>query len=119
MSKKVLIVEDVADIRLMMKIILESYGYQAMTADDGFEAIEKIKEFHPDLVLMDLKMPIMDGINATKFIREYEDDEVPIIALTAYPTSLQQKALKAGCNQVIPKPVNFDDFRFILNYYLS
>ena len=119
MSKTVLIVEDVPDIRLMMKIILESYGYQTLTADDGYEAIEKVKEFHPDLVLMDLKMPIMDGINATKIIRNFSDEEVPILALTAYPRRFQDKALKAGCNQVIQKPVKFDDFKFILNYYLS
>ncbi len=119
MSKKVLIVEDVADIRLMMKIILESSGYQVLTADDGYEAIEKIREFHPDLVLMDLRMPVLDGIKATQIIRRVDGEEVPIIAVTAYPDRLQQQAIKAGCNQVIPKPVNFDQFKFLLNQYLS
>ena len=119
MSKTVLIVEDVADIRLMTKIILESYGYKALTANDGYEAIEKVKEFHPDLVLMDLRMPIMDGINATKIIREYNDENVPIIAVTAFDNEYHRKAIEAGCNQVIRKPVDFNNVKFILNQYLN
>jgi CheY-like chemotaxis protein len=119
MSKKVLIVEDVADIRLMMKIILDSYGYETLTANDGYEAIEKVREFHPDLILMDLKMPIMDGINAIKFIRSFEDEQVPILAVTAFDSEYHQKAILAGCNQVISKPVDFNNFKFLLNQYLN
>ena len=119
MSKTVLIVEDVTDIRMMMKLILESYGYQALTADDGYEAIEKVKEYHPDLVLMDLKMPIMDGLQATRIIRQVEDRKTPILALTAYPKRYQEKALKVGCNAVVQKPIDFDKFKLLLRQYLA
>lgn len=62
MKKKVLIVEDVAGVKAMMKILVECYNYEAITADDGYEAIEKVKEDRSDLILMDLKMPVLDGV---------------------------------------------------------
>lgn len=119
MSKKVLIVEDYADVRAMMKFFIKRQGYQVIEAGDGYEAIEKVKEHHPDLILMDLAMPIMDGVTATEIIRDFYDTEkVPIIALTAYGEIYQQKAIKAGCNQVINKPVEFDNIEPLLKQYL-
>ena len=120
MSKKVLIVEDVADVRRMMKILVEWYGYKAITAEDGYEAIEKVKECHPDLILMDLMMPLLDGAVAVEIIRNTnEGTEIPIIALTAYGEIYQKRAIEAGCNQVISKPLNFDNLRPLLNRYLT
>ena len=119
MKKKVLIVEDVADVRAMMKILVECYGYQAITAGDGFEAIEKVKDQHPDLVLMDLMMPILDGIIATEIIRTLEEaNEIPIIALTAYNDLYQRKALEVGCNEVIEKPLSLEKLQPLLTQYL-
>ena len=66
MRKKVLIAEDQNDIRRMMKVMLEINGYEAIEAVDGLDAVEKTYEFQPDLVLMDLAMPILGGIDATK-----------------------------------------------------
>ena len=119
MSKTVLIVEDMADIRMIMKILIESYGYKTITANDGYEAIEKVKEYHPDLVLMDIMMPILDGLNATKIIRQFNDDTVPIVAVTAYGKTYYQKAIEAGCNEVLGKPLDFDNLKPLLNQYLS
>jgi two-component system, OmpR family, alkaline phosphatase synthesis response regulator PhoP len=120
MKKKVLIVEDVADIRSMMKILVECYGYQAITADDGYEAIEKVKKHHPDLILMDLMMPVLDGVVAVEIIRKIEDaNEIPIIAMTAYTDFYQDKAVEAGCNEVIRKPLNFSRLKPLLKQYLQ
>jgi CheY-like chemotaxis protein len=119
MKKKVLIVEDVADVRAMMKILVECYGYQAIVADDGYEAIEKVKQYKPDLVLMDLMMPVLDGIIATEIIRNLDEaNEIPIIALTAYNDLYQKKALEAGCNEVIEKPLHLHKLQPLLNQYL-
>ncbi|HEY8561426.1 MAG TPA: response regulator [Pyrinomonadaceae bacterium] len=120
MKKKVLIVEDVADVRAMMKILVEAYGYEAVTADDGYEAIEKVRENRPDLILMDLMMPVLDGVMATSIIRNIEGkNEIPIIALTAYNDIYRKKAINAGCDAVITKPLNLDRLQPLLNHYLQ
>ena len=120
MKKKVLIVEDVADVRAMMKILVEMYGYRAITADDGYDAIEKLKAHNPDLVLMDLMMPVLDGVMATEIIRNLgETHDIPIIALTGYNELYGKKAMKAGCDAVITKPLNFDRLQPLLDHYLN
>lgn len=120
MKKKVLIVEDAADVRAMMKILVECYGFQAITADDGYEAIEKVKQYRPDLVLMDLMMPVLDGVMATEIIRNMDEkNEIPIIALTAYHDLYQKRAIAAGCNEVIEKPLSLDRLQPLLNHYLN
>jgi CheY-like chemotaxis protein len=120
MNKKVLIVEDHEDIRKMMKILLEIYGYDVLEAHDGAEAIENTKQYHPDLILMDLAMPIIDGITATKAIRrEKEFANVPILAVTGYGKDYAQKALDSGCDEVLQKPLNFGRLRPLLSQYLA
>ena len=119
MSKKVLIVEDYEDSRSFMKFLLESYGYQVVEAADGIEAIDKFKNIHPDLVLMDISLPVVDGLTATKTIREIEKSpDLPIIAVTAFGKSYYDQAIEAGCNDLINKPVDFNTLEPILNQYL-
>jgi CheY-like chemotaxis protein len=119
MQKTVLIVEDVADLRLMMKMLVERYGYQAITADDGYEAIEKVKESCPDLILMDLMMPVLDGAVAVEIIRNLDGArKVPIIALTGFNEIYAQRAVEAGCNEVIKKPLDFRNLKPLLSQYL-
>ncbi|MEJ7847866.1 MAG: response regulator [Pyrinomonadaceae bacterium] len=102
MSKRVLIAEDQNDIRQMMKLMLEIHGYETIEATDGFEAVEKAYKFNPDLILMDLAMPLLDGIGATKAIRQFDKDaDVPIVAVTAYGDFYKEKALNAGCTDVL------------------
>jgi CheY-like chemotaxis protein len=119
MSKKVLIVEDYADVRAIMKILVHRYGYEVIEAEDGYEAIEQTQKHSPDLILMDLAMPLMDGITATKLIRSLRDfADLPIIALSAYGDTRENIAIQAGINQVICKPVDFDTLQPLLNQYL-
>lgn len=121
MAKKVLIVEDYEDTREFMKILLESYGYKVIEAADGIEAIDRVKQYHPDLILMDISLPVVDGLTATRAIREFDEDSkrVPIIAVTAFGKNYYKKAIEAGCNDLIDKPVDFDSLEPILKSYLA
>jgi CheY-like chemotaxis protein len=120
MGRKVLIVEDYEDSREFMKFLLESYGYEVTEAVDGLEAIESFKHHFPDLVLMDIAMPVMDGSTATKAIRQLKTGaKIPIIAVTAHGKQFYEKAIEAGCNDVVSKPIDFDSFEPILKQYLG
>jgi two-component system, cell cycle response regulator DivK len=120
MKRKILIVEDYEDTREFMKFLLESFGYQVMEAEDGFQAIEAIRHHFPDLILMDIALPVMDGLTATKKIRKFKDGEgVPIIAVTAHGKQFYEKAIEAGCNDLIEKPIDFDEFESVIHQYLD
>lgn len=118
---KVLIAEDYDDIRRMMKIMLELYGFEAIEASDGYDAVEKTYKYEPDVILMDISMPILDGLDATRAIRKFEGKpaHVPILAVTAYGDFYKEKALAAGCTAVIPKPLHFDDLKETIETYLE
>lgn len=121
MSKIILIVEDYEDARAYMKILIESYGYEVYEAANGLEAIEVARDHPPNLILMDLSMPIMDGLTATAIIRDSIEQisDVSIIAITAFGEAYQEKALAAGCNHLVAKPVDFDALEPLLEHYLS
>lgn len=120
MPKKILIVEDYDDTRNFMKFLLETNGYQVIEARDGIEALDRYKEQHPDIVLMDISLPIVDGLTATKAIRELEEgsSKLPIIAITAFGKFYYKQAIEAGCNELIDKPVDFETIESVLNNYL-
>lgn len=120
MPKTILIVEDYADIRAMMKFLVQRFGYEVLEAADGQEAVDSAKQYHPDLILMDLSLPNMDGLTATQTIRKFDGyGKVPIIAVTAYGNSYYRRALEAGCDDLINKPLDFDKLEPILNQYLA
>jgi CheY-like chemotaxis protein len=120
MPKTVLVVEDYADVRRMMKTLIGIYGYQVIEAADGYEAVEKTVQFQPDLILMDLAMPGMDGATATKIIRKIEGFEyVSIVALTAFKNTSVDMALRAGFDDVIVKPLHFESLESFLSLYLE
>lgn len=120
MSKKVLIAEDYADTRSFMKFLIESYGYQALEASDGQEAVLTVQQERPDLVLMDLSMPVMNGLAATRVIRGFDGmSKLPIIAVTAYGESYYRQAIEAGCDDLINKPLDFSTLEPVLNQYLA
>src|SRR5215213_3398924 len=120
MPKTVLVVEDYTDIRTMMRILIKRHGYEVVEAADGYEAVEKTVQFHPDLILMDLALPIMDGATATKIIREIEGfDKISIVALTAYRNTSFDKAIEAGFDSVLLKPLHFENLESFLNQYLA
>ena len=105
--KKILIAEDNDSNFILMTYILKKY-YQFERAKNGQEAVEMAEKNTYDIVLMDIKMPIMDGLEATKAIKE-KFPNLPIIALTANAfDSDRQLALEAGCNDFISKPVSSD-----------
>ena len=105
--KKILIAEDNDSNFILMTYILKKY-YQFERAKNGQEAVEMAEKNTYDIVLMDIKMPIMDGLEATKAIKEKFPD-LPIIALTANAfDSDRQLALEAGCNDFLSKPVSSD-----------
>ena len=105
--KKILIAEDNDSNFILMTYILKKY-YQFERAKNGQEAVEMAEKGGYDIVLMDIKMPIMDGLEATKAIKEKFPD-LPIVALTANAfDSDRQLALEAGCNDFLSKPVSSD-----------
>jgi len=103
--KKILVVEDVElNIDLMVQILEEEY--QVLVAKDGEEGVRAARHQHPDLVLMDISLPVMDGYEAARLIRA-EFPRLPIIGLSAHAMQGDaQKAIAAGCNDYLTKPVN-------------
>jgi len=120
MAKKVLIVEDYEDSRELMKLLVQSFGYEPIEACCGVEAVLSVKGEIPDLILMDIALPDIDGLTATKLIREYlRGREVPIIAVTASGGAYYQEAMQAGCNKIISKPFDIDLLEPVLSQYLG
>jgi len=108
--KRVLIADDFTDTRRLMKLLLEKSGFDVDEAADGYEAVKKAVKDRPNLILMDIAMPIMDGIQATQAIRRhYDSSEVPIIAVTAYGDFYKDRAKDAGFNDVVQKPLAITD----------
>lgn len=121
MPKTILLVEDTEDTRQVMKFALERKGYEVLEAVDGYEAVDVTLEKRPDLILMDMSLPLMDGLSATRIIRGMEDEsaEVPIIVITAHSHYYAEKALEAGCDAVISKPIDFAILDTFLSEYLN
>jgi len=104
---KVLVVEDMALNQLLMKTLLDDFGFKHDTADNGKIAIEKLKNKSYDIILMDLQMPEMNGFEATDYIRNTMNSNIPIIALTADVTTVDLAKCKAvGMNDYIAKPID-------------
>jgi two-component system, cell cycle response regulator DivK len=106
MSKRILVVEDQEDNRRILRDLLTSVGYQIMEAEDGESGITAAKAQRPDLILMDIQMPIMDGYEATRQIKANPElRAIPIIVVTSYALSGDEdKARAAGCDDYIAKP---------------
>ena len=106
----ILVVEDFLDAREMYRDYLAFSGYRVETAADGQEAIEKARALQPDLILMDLALPIVDGWEATRRLKTDEATKaIPVIALTAHAMSGdREKAIEAGCDDYDTKPIELD-----------
>lgn len=107
---KILIVDDTEDNRTLIRAFLKNTSHELFEANDGEKALALFKANHPDLILMDMQMPIMDGFTATKAIRQWEKDQqlkpIQIWALTAYALNTEiTKSLEAGCNLHLVKPI--------------
>jgi CheY-like chemotaxis protein len=111
-----LLVEDTEDNRFMMRRLLEMSGYRVVEAMNGEEAVALAQAELPQLILMDLSLPVIDGLAATRLIRKLPDFQcTPIIAVSAHDTSdFQSEALQAGCNNYITKPIDFNELEDLI-----
>jgi CheY-like chemotaxis protein len=107
-GQAILIVDDNPTNLKLVRILLQGEGYDVRIAADAEEALEVLKSFHPRLILMDVQLPGMDGLELTKRLKANPDTrEITIIALTAYAMKGdEQKALDAGCDGYIAKPID-------------
>lgn len=116
--KRILIAEDTDSNYLLLSIILRK-EYEIIRAMNGKEAVDICRNDRPDLVLMDFKMPVMDGLEATRQIRSFDKD-LPVIALTANAyDSDREHAFEAGCNDYMSKPVSAVALRELLTRFLG
>ena len=106
MTKRILVVEDQEDNRQILRDLLASTDYEIMEAENGLEALAAVAKHRPDLILMDIQLPILDGYEATRRIKaDPELRSIPIIAVTSYALSGDEaKAREAGCDAYVPKP---------------
>lgn len=112
----VLLVEDTEDNRFMMRRLLEMTGYRVVEAMNGEEAVRLAEAELPGLILMDLSLPVIDGLAATRLIRKLPTcNKTPIIAVSAHDSSdFQSDALQAGCNSYITKPIDFNELEELI-----
>jgi two-component system, cell cycle response regulator DivK len=106
MSKRILVVEDQEDNRQIIRDLLATTDYELCEAENGEEALAAVAKQRPDLILMDIQMPVLDGYEATRRIKaDPALRSIPIIAITSYALSGdEQKAREAGCDDYVPKP---------------
>ena len=116
----ILIIEDARDANLMMSDYLENAGYRVLTAPDGVTGIDLAKQSHPSLILMDIQMPVMDGLEATRRLRsDPRFRSIPIIALTALAMpGDRERCLAAGATDYIMKPVSLKNLSQLIDRYL-
>jgi len=120
-KKMFLVVEDFEDSRFMMRRLLEMAGYNVLEASDGEQAVKIAVEARPVLILMDLSLPKLDGLAATRQIRKKKGlKAVPIVAVSAHDSpESRTEALAAGCDEYVTKPIDFDHLTKLLERFLS
>ena len=121
MSKRILVVEDQPDNRKIIRDVFVATGYEIIEAENGEEALAAIAKARPDLILMDIQLPIMDGHTATRRIKaDPALRSIPVIAVTSYALSGEEKkAREAGCDDYIPKPYSPRELLAKVRQYLS
>jgi CheY-like chemotaxis protein len=122
MSKKILVVDDSKTALMMEREILEKRtSYQCVTAADGQEAVEKAEQERPDLILMDVVMPRMNGFDACKMMRQQPSTrEIPIVLVTTRgEESYMEAGFESGCNDYITKPIDGAELVALLRSYLG
>lgn len=120
-KKQFLIVEDFEDSRFMMRRLLEMAGYSVIEATDGEQAITMAVAARPALILMDLSLPKLDGLSATRRIRQKKGlKSVPIVAVSAHDSEQSRaEALDAGCNEYVTKPIDFDRLNELIQEFVG
>ncbi len=117
----VMVVDDYADTRRVVKWMLEQHGFRVVEAENGRQAVESSPSVRPDLILMDLSMPQLDGFDATRLIRESgELRGVPIIAVTAHDmAAFRDGAESAGCDYYLSKPIDFNRLMVLIEKLMT
>ncbi len=112
MNKRILIIEDNEQNLYLISFILQKHGYEVFAARDGQEGLDMAVSVKPDLILLDIQLPVMDGYDVARRLRtNTEFARVPIIAVTSYAmTGDREKTIEAGCDGYIEKPINPDTF---------
>jgi len=116
---RILYIEDNEQNYYLVNVLLSSKGYEVLWAQDGQEGISKADQFRPDLILLDIQLPFMDGYDVARKLRGNTDIAcIPIVAVTSYAmTGDREKAMQAGCNGYIEKPINPNTFLAQINQY--
>ena len=116
-NPSVLIAEDSVDTREMLKRAFEVKGYRVYVASNGEEALEITRKYTPNLIVVDLNMPVMDGLAMVKYVRELKgpSEQVPIVAITAYDVyGMEEAARETGCNEYLSKPFDLKELDRVL-----
>lgn len=118
---KILIVDDDAKTRKLIKVALRDYGFEIIEAENGYRAVMSAKEHMPDLILMDIRMPVMDGMSALKTIRTDESmKNIPAIAVTSYAMKGDlEKILTEGFASCITKPIDIKEIIELVRKYIT
>lgn len=121
MKSKILVIEDNEQNMYLMTFLLKHHGYEVIQARDGKEGLKLATKNIPDLILLDIQLPVMDGYTVAREIRKNEDlKEIPIIAVTSYAMAGdREKGITSGCNGYIEKPIKPDTFVAEINQYLT
>ena len=121
MAKTILIVEDEPRNMKLLHDLLQRFGYEIIEASDGEQGVKIAGEKIPDLILMDIMMPKMDGLEATRIIKADEKTKhIPIIALTSYAMKGdREKTIEAGCDGYIAKPIDIKEVLKAIEHYLT
>jgi CheY-like chemotaxis protein len=117
----ILLAEDNEMTITLVSAYLQQQGYQVMVVRNGEEALDTAREYHPDLVLMDIQMPRMDGLEATRHMRARPElASIPVVALTALALpGDRERCLEAGANEYVSKPVSLKQLRYVLETLLE
>ena len=111
-SKRILVVEDNELNMKLLNDVLEAHGYDVLSTGRGEVAVEWAREYHPDLILMDLQLPDLSGLEATRLLKsDAETRDIPVIAVTAFAMAGdERRALAHGCNAYVAKPIVLREF---------
>ncbi|HKV40393.1 MAG TPA: response regulator [Blastocatellia bacterium] len=120
-KKKILLVEDFEDSRFSLSKLLQIEGFDVIEAKDGSQAVDLAESKNPDLILMDLSLPVVDGLTATRRIRQKSElASVPIIALSGHElVDIRREVRDSGCTDYVTKPVDFDQLTMMISKYLA
>lgn len=120
-TKTVLIAEDNMDNRIIYATMLSHVGYRVVEADNGVEAVRVARTERPDIILMDISMPLMDGYEATRVLKaDPETRGIPIVAVTAHAMVTDRDAAKeAGCDDYVSKPVEPQGIRSVVERWIG